>query len=277
MTRTAWPAAALVSVLLAAGAAASAADGPQPFYLSGKRVVRVAGAVDDKARVYIAPGTPRAVVLSPVLGAPVYIASTEKKVFALDAARVVPSPDDPDAVLVDAEGATGGTPLTVDGLELRFVVGGRPVVLETRPPKVSGDLTADQLMAAIPEYRRNAKTYLPGKGDMRLLATITEPAEIDVFFGAWCPHCEQHVPRMIKVAEELHSQVLTFRYHGLPEKIADDPLARQYQIQAVPVALVRRGDKVVARIEGPSWARPEAALSAVLVGEAALAPAGGGS
>jgi thiol-disulfide isomerase/thioredoxin len=277
VTRTAWPAAALVSVLLAAAAAASAADGPQPFYLSGKRVVRVAGAVDDKARVYIAPGTPRAVVLSPVLGAPVYIASTEKKVFALDAARVVPSPDDPDAVLVDADGATGGTPLTVDGLELRFAVGGRPVVLETRPPKVSGDLTAEQLMAAIPEYRRNAKTYLPGKGDMRLLATITEPAEIDVFFGAWCPHCEQHVPRMIKVAEELHSQVLTFRYHGLPEKIADDPLARQYQIQAVPVALVRRGDKVVARIEGPSWARPEAALSAVLVGEAALAPAGGGS
>ncbi len=277
MTRTAWPAAALVSVLIAAGAAASAADGPQPFYLSGKRVVRVAGAVDDKARVYIAPGTPRAVVLSPVLGSPVYIASTEKKVFALDPARVVPSPDDPDAVLVDAEGATGGTPLTVDGLELRFAVGGRPVVLETRPPKVSGDLTAEQLMAAIPEYRRNAKTYLPGKGDMRLLATITEPAEIDVFFGAWCPHCEQHVPRMIKVAEELHSPVLTFRYHGLPEKIADDPLARQYQIQAVPVALVRRGDKVVARIEGPSWARPEAALSAVLVGEAALDPAAGGS
>lgn len=277
MTRTAWPAAALVSVLLAAGAAVSAAAGPQPFYLSGKRVVRIAGAVDDKARVYIAPGTPRAVVLSPVLGAPVYLASTEKKVFVLDAARVVPSPDDPDAVLVDAEGASGGTLLTVDGLELRFAVGGRPVVLETRPPKVSGDLTAEQLMAAIPEYRRNAKTYLPGKGDMRLLATITEPAEIDVFFGTWCPHCEQHVPRMIKVAEELHSPVLTFRYHGLPEKTADDPLARQYQIQAVPVALVRRGNKVVARIEGPSWARPEAALSAVLVGEAALAPAGGGS
>lgn len=275
MTRTAWLTAALVSVLLAAAAAAPAADGPQPFYLSGKRVVRVAGAVDDKARVYIAPGTPRAVVLSPVLGAPVYIASTEKKVFALDPARVVPSPDDPDAVLVDAEGATGGTPLTVAGLELRFAVGGRPVVLETRPPKVFGDLTAEQLLAAIPEYRRNAKTYQPGKGDMRLLATITEPAEIDVFFGVWCPHCEQHVPRMIKVAEELHSPALTFRYHGLPEKVADDPLARQYQIQAVPVALVRRGDKVVARIEGPSWARPEAALSAVLIGEAALDPAGG--
>ncbi len=275
MTRTAWLTAALVSVLLAAAAAAPAADGPQPFYLSGKRVVRVAGAVDDKARVYIAPGTPRAVVLSPVLGAPVYIASTEKKVFALDPARVVPSPDDPDAVLVDAEGATGGTPLTVEGLELRFAVGGRPVVLETRPPKMIGDLTAEQLLAAIPEYRRNAKTYQPGKGDMRLLATITEPAEIDVFFGVWCPHCEQHVPRMIKVAEELHSPALTFRYHGLPEKVADDPLARQYQIQAVPVALVRRGDKVVARIEGPSWARPEAALSAVLIGEAALDPAGG--
>jgi thiol-disulfide isomerase/thioredoxin len=270
--------AVLLCGLLAGGAAAArAADGPQPFYLSGKRIVRVAGAVDEKARVYIAPGTPRAVILSPALGSPVYVASTEKKAFVLDPAKVTPNPDDPDAVLVDAEGAADGASLAVDGLELRFMVAGKPVVLETRPPKVAGDLTAEQLLAAIPEYRRNAKTYVPGKGDMRLLATITEPAEIDVFFGVWCPHCEQHVPRMVKVAEELHSSTLTFRYHGLPEKVADDPLARQYQIQAVPVALVRRGDKILARIEGPSWARPEAALSAVLVGEAALAPAGGGS
>ena len=256
---------------------AIAADGPQPYYLSGKRVVRVAGTLDDKARVYMGLGTPRAVILSPLLGAPVYVASVEKKAIVLDAARVQPSPDDPDAVLVDADGVTGGSPLTVDGLELRFAVAGKPVVLESRPPALSGDLTAEQLLAAIPEYRRNAKTYAPGKGDLRLLATIAEPAEIDVFFGTWCPHCEQHVPRMIKVAQELNSPVLTFRYHGLSEKFADDPLARQYQIKAVPVALVTRGDKLLARIEGPSWARPESALSAVLVGEAALAPPGGGS
>jgi thiol-disulfide isomerase/thioredoxin len=260
-----------------AAAPAPAAAGAQPFYLSGKRIVRVAGTIDEKARVYLGLGTPRAVILSPALGPPVYVASGEKTATVIEASRVQQSPDDPDAVLVDADGVTGGVPLTVDGLELRFAVAGKPVVLESRPPKLTGDLTADQLLAAIPEYRRNAKTYLPGKGDLRLLATITEPAEIDVFFGTWCPHCEQNVPRMIKVAQELNSPVLTFRYHGLSEKFADDPLARQYQLQGVPVALVKRGDKLLARIEGPSWARPEAALSAVLVGEAALAPAGGGS
>jgi thiol-disulfide isomerase/thioredoxin len=260
-----------------AAAPAPAAAGPQPFYLSGKRIVRVAGTIDEKARVYLGLGTPRAVILSPALGPPVYVASGEKTATVIEASRVQQSPDDPDAVLVDADGVTGGVPLTVDGLELRFAVAGKPVVLESRPPKLTGDLTADQLLAAIPEYRRNAKTYQPGKGDLRLLATITEPAEIDIFFGTWCPHCEQNVPRMIKVAQELNSPVLTFRYHGLSEKFADDPLARQYQLQGVPVALVKRGDKLLARIEGPSWARPEAALSAVLVGEAALAPAGGGS
>jgi thiol-disulfide isomerase/thioredoxin len=212
-----------------------------------------------------------------VLGAPVYVASGEKTATVLDATRVQPSPDDPDAILVDVDGAAAGVPLTIDGLELRFAVAGKSVVLESRPPKLTGDLTAEQLLAAIPEYRRNAKTYTPGKGDLRLLATITEPAEIDVFFGTWCPHCEQSVPRLIKVAQELNSPALTFRYHGLSERFADDPLARQYQITAVPVGLVKRGDKVLARIEGPSWTRPEAALSAVLVGEAALAPAGGGS
>lgn len=253
-----------------------AAAAPQPFFLSGKRIVRVAGTIDEQARVYIGQGVPRAVILSPVLGAPVFVASGEKTATVLDPARVQPSPDDPDAVLVDADGVTGGTPLTVAGLELRFAVAGKPVVVESHPPALHGDLTAEQLLT-VPEYRRNARTYLPGKGDMRLLATITEPAEIDVFFGTWCPHCEQHVPRMVKVAQELRSSALTFRYHGLSEKFADDPLARQYQVKAVPVALVKRGDKVVARIEGPSWARPESALSAILVGEAALAPAGGGS
>ena len=270
--RTAAP---LLGVL--ATVAALAADGPQPFYLSSKRIVRVAGTIDDKARVYMGLGVPRAVVLSPVLGAPVYVVSGDKKVMVLDPARVQPSSDDPDAVLVDAEGATGGVPLTVDGLDLRFAVAGKPVVLEARPQVLTGELTTEELLAAIPEYRRNAKTYVPGKGDLRLLATIAEPAKIDVFFGTWCPHCEQNVPRMIKVARELNSPALTFRYHGLSERFADDPVARQYQITGVPVALVTRGDKVLARIEGPSWQRPEAALSAVLVGEAALAPAGGGS
>ncbi len=276
MNPRAWGVAAvLLGALATAGAVA--ADAPQPYYLSGKRVVRVAGTIDDKARVYMGVGTPRAVILSPVLGAPVYVASGEKTATVLDAARVQPSPDDPDAILVDVDGAAAGVPLTIEGLELRFSVAGKPVVLESRPPKLTGDLTAEQLLAAIPEYRRNAKTYTPGKGDLRLLATISEPAEIDVFFGTWCPHCEQYLPRLIKVAQELNSPVLTFRYHGLSERFADDPLARQYQISGVPVALVRRGEKILARIEGPSWARPEAALSAVLVGVAALAPAGGGS
>ncbi|MCU0231831.1 MAG: hypothetical protein MUC67_10710, partial [Acidobacteria bacterium] len=131
-------AALLCGLLMGGAAVVLAAGGPQPFYLSGKRIVRVAGAVDEQARVYIAPGTPRAVILSPVLGSPVYVASTEKKAFVLDPAKVGPSPDDPDAVLVDSEGATEGAPLAVDGLELRFTVAGKPVVLETRPPKVAG-------------------------------------------------------------------------------------------------------------------------------------------
>ncbi len=260
----------LAATLLSLGFAALPAAAAQPFFLSGKRVVRVSGTVDADAKVYLSAGAPRALVLSPVLGPPVYVSAADKTATVIEASRVLESPDDPDAVLVDSEGLAGGSPLTIQGLELRFQVGGRQVVLESRPPSITGELTAAELLAAIPEYRHNARNYAPGKGDLRLLATIDEPAEIDVFFGAWCPHCEQNVPRLVRVAEEVANPVLTFRYYALPERVADDPLARQYQIKSVPTALVRRGGEVVARIEGNSFVRPEAALSAVLVGEAAL-------
>lgn len=256
----------LAAVLLSLAAATLPAEGAaQPFLLSGKRVVRVGGTVDEAAKVYLGAGSPRALVLSPVLGAPVFVSAADKTATVIDAARVQSSPDDPDAVLVDAEGMTGGSPLSIQGLELRFQVDGKQVVLESKPLSITGVLTAAELLAAIPEYRHNARSYAPGKGDLRLLATLEQPTEIDVFFGTWCPHCEQNVPRLVRVDQELSGPALTFRYHALPERVADDPLARQYQIKAVPTALVRRGDQVLARIEGSSFLRPEAALSAVLV------------
>ncbi|MBP7147458.1 MAG: hypothetical protein KBD01_07920 [Acidobacteria bacterium] len=249
-------------LLLAAGAAAAE---PLQFTLTGKYQVRVGDKVDPAARVYRSAGVPRLLVVSSMLPAAALITAGEKTAAKVDPAAVQAADDDPEAVRLDTAVATAPSAITIDGTRLKFRFGGSPVAIEPREAML-GDLDPERLLQQLPEYRRAADEYGPGRGDMRLLGSMDQPVDVDVFFGTWCPHCEKYVPRLIRVARDLQNPNIKFHFHGVPERITDDPLARQRGVDAVPTALVRRGDDVLGKIEGEAWTRPEAALSATVFG-----------
>lgn len=259
--------AGLLFVLLSSMALPAADAEPVKLALTGHLQLRVGEKVDAQSKIYKnLTGLPQLLLFTEKFARPILITGGDKTVLPLDPARVTPDPADPEMVFVQVEGAKeGAVPLTIDGTKLRFSIEGRVFQLEP-PPGLSGEVEISVLLAAMPEYRRNAAAHQPGKGDMRLLETLQEVTDVEVFFATWCSHCEKSVPRLLRVAQELKNPNLRVHLHGVNEKINEDPLARQFEVDAVPTAIVRRGAKVVARIEGPAWAKPEAALAAILFG-----------
>lgn len=258
-------AAPIVIVLAALAAAAPArAQEAETFTPTGHYQLRIADRAVPEAQIFQSgSGVPRLLLVGGGLPQPVLITAGAKTAELLDAARIV-ARENGDVGL--APGAGGpSAPLTVDGRRLKASVAGKPIVVEPREALV-GDVTPEQMLAHMPEYRRNHDTYKPRLGDVRLLGTLKEPTEVSVFFGTWCPHCEKYVPRLIRVLQDVGNPNLKLRLHGLPAKVDEDPLARQMKITAVPMAFVLRGEQEVARLEGQNWEHPESALAALLFG-----------
>ena len=132
-------------------------------------------------------------------------------------------------------------------------------------PPLLGDRTLDELIAALPEYRRDAARYTPDPAALETLRRVKQPTELLVFFGSWCPHCELAVPRLVRVLEDVHGAPLAVTFHGVPhDGWASDPMAENLRITGLPTVIVRRDSKEVARMEGDQWAAPEKSLAALV-------------
>lgn len=261
MTR---PTAAALSLALLALAGGPARGATLELAPTGQIQVRAKGAVDPEARVYRS--------LEPPLSMVVYAATFRRPVFVTTvprAARLV----DPGRIREDAETGTirldtGGPQedllvVRVDGPNLVVEQDGAGVALAA-PEPVLGDRTLDEMTRLLPEYRRSAARYTPDAATLERLRRIDQPAELIVFFGSWCPHCEQMVPRLLRVLQDAGTLPLEVRFHGLPPGGAGDALANQYRITGLPTCVVRRGTTEVARLVDDDWDAPEKSLATAL-------------
>ena len=130
-------------------------------------------------------------------------------------------------------------------------------------PPLLGDRTLDELVGALPEYRRDAARYTPDAGLLEKIRRVKEPTELLVFFGSWCPHCAQAVPRLIRVLEDALGAPLSVTFHGVPRD-GSDPMMDDLRVTGLPTVILRRNSKEVARMEGEEWTAPEKNLAAVL-------------
>ena len=255
----------LFGVLLLAVMAPVPAE-QQEFLRTGHFQLKAFGQIDPAAEIYIAKSVASVLVISEKLQKPVLIVAGEKEATALEEGAVIPAPDRPDARLVDVS-KTLGRPLVLKivGRDLSFIAGGKRVVVQPLDP-ILGDVNVEDLLARIPELRRAKQAYTPRTGQMRLLAKLQRHLRLLVFMGSWCPHCEQLVPRLLKVAEDLPGRPLEIALHLVPRSMSGDLLARQYRVGAVPTVLIIEDGKEIARLEGEDLKRPEAGLTRVLFG-----------
>jgi thiol-disulfide isomerase/thioredoxin len=211
---------------------------------------------------------PRFLVLGSRFGRPVLITTGPIGARLLDPARV--RRDDPPAETVHVD--TGGPQqdfltVRVSGENLVVERDGTTMTLAAAPP-ILGDKTLDEMLAAMPDYRRAAARYRPDAAALDRLRRAKQPAEVLVFFGSWCSHCEQVIPRLVRVLQDTRGAPLQVVFHGVPAPGgATDPMADDLGVRGLPTAIVRRDGKEVARLVGEDWGTPETALANMVEGK----------
>lgn len=232
------------------------------FERSGDYVLEIDGAIDESAEVYISQRVPAYLGMSEKLPSPFLLVPRTQQVQTVHIMKVAKQDADTVDLLPDAIMGIEGT-FSVVGQELHFEVADHDVVLKEKPPLL-GVQDVDGMKAYSSEYVERAEAYTPAPQAMAALRAKEGDIRVRVFFGSWCPFCQQYVPRLIKVAEELEQSAVKVDFYGLPRQMSKDPMTRQAGIEAVPTGVVWVNGEEAGRIKSDQWRSPEEALVQIL-------------
>lgn len=266
-----WGAAALLTALLAPGAAGAQMPSDsvlRDFQRNGDYVLLVDGKHVPAAEIYSNDRLPAFLILTSTLSSPVLLTPRNGTVESVHIMKVAKQPDGSVDLLADAVLGQVGR-YAMDGQNVTFTLEGKKVSLNPKPPLVGLKRNAD-LKTHNPEYARGAKVYAPNNQAMASLKKGGKPVVVRVFFGSWCPHCRQHVPYLLRVEDDLKSPNIKFEYIGLPRSM-DTPEAKQFNIREVPTAVVLVNGKEIGRIKRDDWNAPEIQLNKLVNGGTAAA------
>ena len=201
-----------------------------------------------------------------VTGAPLHssllIAPREREVQRFDPVKVAVGSDGRAYLLSDVK-LTKESAFSVEADEIVFTVEGQPARLKPKPYLLGLHAGRDLLTHDV-GYDFLAKQYQPSPAVLRALRQTSQPVRVRVFFGSWCPHCHEMVPRILRVENALAGSSLRFEFYGLPAPFGDEPEAKRMGIRAVPTGVVYRGNQELGRIEGDEWSIPELAIKKIL-------------
>lgn len=263
----------LAALLLLAGVAAVAgaavaqvpADAVlREFQPMSDYVLEVGGKLDTKAEIYQTKRSGALLILSPSFSAAVVINPRAESVETLLPAKVAKKPDGSADILADAVLRNQGT-FQINGEDLSFKVDGKSAAIKARPPLLGlrkvGDLTAYS-----DHYAKASRNYAPAAPVIAALKAQPRDIVVRTYFGSWCSHCKQELPKLVRVEQELAGSKIRFEYYGLPERFGEEPEAKRLGIRAVPTGIVYAAGREIGRIEGGEWSTPETALRDTLSG-----------
>jgi len=209
--------------------------------------VEVNGAWSQQARLFSANGRPSMLLIAPELKQPVVLQAGSHEALTVDASAIQPGPI-PEQILVNDDDIHGPpSPYTMDGDAVVLFQDGRKVRLG-RKPQILGETTTEELLAQLPAYRKGMEGYAPAEQDTIYLKTFKYPVSIEVFFGSWCPHCRETVPRFLKGMDVVGNTNIKVSFVGVPSPFNDYPPAKEKAIKGVPTFIVSAEGKEIGRI-----------------------------
>lgn len=163
---------------------------------------------------------------------------------------------------------TGSVRPDQTGVDFEFE--GHKIRMELKPakPDLLGFTNSKGLRNYDVRYAEAPKLYDPDDSLMAKLKGAGKKARITVYFGTWCPHCQRHVPFILRVEEELNDPNIEFAYYGIPQGAAfsEDAEAKAKNIKRVPTAVITVDGQEVGRISEKDWSKPEQKLAKLLAG-----------
>ena len=263
--RQALRALAALAILLPASWPALAARGATADFKPADYVVTLDGKPVD-AKVWQSRIAGEMVIDSIELGGPIRLVLREARAETLMFMKVDRRPDGGLTLLPDAADRSLGTfKVSEGGKGVTFDLDGSKVELTQKPPLL-GDQDLAGLKAYSRDYARLAEQYKPSKAFLESLRSESRAVRVEVYFGTWCPFCQEMVPRIMRVAEELEGSKIQVEFYGLPQAgFSQDPKARALNLTGVPTGVVYVGDREVGRIKTNGWKIPELTINRFLV------------
>lgn len=243
MNRAAWKV-LLPLLLLAANAAAQEV----PWTRSCRFAVEVDGRPSREAMVFERRGVAD---LLGRLGDGTWflVQPVQQQVHPMPAGAVSLDAEGRQATVQALPGATQGTRLTLTPSGLTFDVGQRWVRVIVTPPLL-GPVSFDDFLSLCPEFQERERAYQPQPEKVRAIAGAAEEMTLEIYFGSWCPHCQEVLPKLIRSLKDAANPRLRVKMIGLPRAFGDDPSVKTRQVKGVPTMILFRKDVEVGRFSG---------------------------
>lgn len=202
-------------------------------------------------------------VVAPELTSPALLSPRTRQVSTVQSLKLAPMAQGGYELLPNAiAGESGSFERDADG-RVHFQVGDVSAVLVQRP-WILGFQGPRYIRAMNELWDQRVDQYAPNAEALEKLRAVGSDVRLDVYFGEWCPHCAQVVPRIMRVGEALGDGGLEIRYYGLPQSMGEDPVTKRLSLTGVPTGIVFRDGEEIGRTIGQSFERPESALVDVL-------------
>lgn len=260
---------ALLLLILWPGAPAIAQEaGPDEvlsaFKVNGDFMFVLGGESRKDAEIFFSQRAVAYLVIAKELSSPLLINVRSRSIESVDLEKVLRNDDGTVDIQADAELATLGS-FMLKEKQVAFTVDGKEARLKPKP-WLLGRHPGSRLKEYNPEYALLASQYAPSAEDVAALKSQSRDVRVRVYFGSWCPHCKQMVPRILRVADELDGSKIKFEYYGLSKPLGQDPETRKAGVVRVPTVIVYVDGQEVHRLDGNELQTPEKALQATLQG-----------
>ena len=238
----------LCGALPASGRAAGAAE--STFLPKYDWALEVDGTPVDEARFFLEREGRRILVQAPQLPKVALINPSGQQVRSLDLLNVVIQPDGEGARLAPgAEESVAPATYKMEGAQVLFFMGSKR--LKIIPKRhLEGPASDDQILRHSPMYKKGMDSYTPDKDAVAYLKSYASPVRIEVFFGTWCPHCKELIPRFMKSVRVAGNSKLAVSYVGVPKEFGTYAPARAKGVRGVPTFIFYRGESEFGRIPG---------------------------
>jgi thiol-disulfide isomerase/thioredoxin len=147
----------------------------------------------------------------------------------------------------DTAVAEAGQPFTMDERGITGDWESRKIRMTNKPALV-GTTTVEEILAYSYTYQEGMDRYAPSEKDVAYLKSFTDPVRVEVFFGSWCPHCKEIVPKLFKCMKLADNPRIDMSLTGVPDRnfSAYGP-AKEKNIQGVPTFIIYAGTREIGR------------------------------
>ncbi len=217
------------------------------WYENFDYILEIDGVRSPQARLYSTPGRPAMLLTAPELTQALVLMVPGREVQMAERESIAAGRSEQEVLLADVDVHGPPFPYTMSDSAVVFFMDGKKYLLGRRPPLI-GVLTVDEVLGALPIYRQGMAAYDPVAADLEYLKSFNRPVSVNVFFGSWCPHCKEVVPRFLKTLSVAGNSNIRLGLTGVPSPFNEYPPAVEKKIKGVPTVIVSAGDVEIGRI-----------------------------